>query len=66
MKRELMTTAEAAKYLHMSRAWVYDHSERSYPRLPVIHMGGRNMYDANELDKFVDQLAELSARRASK
>jgi excisionase family DNA binding protein len=63
MKRELMTTAAAAKYIHMSRSWIYDHLKRKHPRVPVIRLGGALRFDADALDKFMDEQAQLSARR---
>ena len=62
-KRQLLKIADAAKYINMSRSWLYDHSSRKYPRVPVIRMGASLRYDVADLDKFLDEQAMLSARR---
>jgi predicted DNA-binding transcriptional regulator AlpA len=63
MERQLLTIAAAAKYLSMSRAWLYDHSSRKHPRVPVIRMGGSLRYDVADLDRFIEEQAVLSGRR---
>ncbi len=66
MGRQLLTPTEAAAYLKMSRSWLYDHSGRSEPRVPVIRMGGSLRYDAAELDRFLDERASNSSRESLK
>ncbi len=60
MHRELLNITEAAKYIRMSKSWLYDHSSRKHPLAPVIRIGGSLRYDPNELDIFINHLAELS------
>ena len=47
----------------MSRSWLYDHSGRKYPRVPVIRLGGSLRYDVADLDRFVEEQAALSAKK---
>jgi predicted DNA-binding transcriptional regulator AlpA len=61
--RQLLTIAEAAKYLSMSRSWLYDHSGRKYPRVPVIRLGSCLRYDMAALDRFLEEQEVLSARK---
>ena len=46
----------------MSRSWIYDHSSRKYPRVPVIRLGGSLRYDVEALDRFLEEQSALSAR----
>lgn len=64
-KRELLTIAEAAKYINMSRSWLYDHSSRKRPYAPVIRMGGALRYDPVDLDQYVNELAEFSRQKGN-
>ena len=58
-----MTADEAAKYLNISKHWVYDHVRRSTPRIPVIRLGGSLRFDPLDLDKFVNDQADASRRK---
>ena len=63
MKRELMTISKAAEYISMSKSWLYDHTSRKHPRVPVIRIGAALRFDPTDLDKFLDDMAALSKRR---
>lgn len=62
MSRQLVGVAQAAKHLGMSKKWVYDHASRKHPRVPSIRMGRSLRFDLSDLDRFVDEQAESTAR----
>jgi hypothetical protein len=56
------------KRLNVSTDWVWDHSSRKKPLLPVIRMGdGALRYRASGIEAFIDERERMSAmrRRAS-
>jgi predicted DNA-binding transcriptional regulator AlpA len=60
----LLTADEVAKRLNVSTDWVWDHSSRKRPLLPVIRMGdGTLRYRASGIELFIDEHEQLSARR---
>ncbi len=64
----LLTAEDVAKRLNVSTDWVWDHSSRKKPLLPVIRMGdGALRYRASGIEAFIDERERLSAmrRRAS-
>ena len=64
----LLTAEEVAKRLHVSTDWVWDHSSRKKPLLPVIRMGdGALRYRPSGIEAFIDERERISAmrRRAS-
>jgi len=59
---ELLTTADVAKWLNVSEAWVRDHATRRAPRLPVTKLGGAVRFQRGEVRKFIAQnTGELNA-----
>ena len=63
----LLTADEVAKRLNVSTDWVWDHSSRRKPLLPVIRMGdGTLRYRPSGIEAFVDEQERRSAlgRRA--
>jgi hypothetical protein len=66
----LWTPEQVAKRLNVSPDWVRDHSSRKEPRLPVIRLGGGPgragllRYRASQIEKFLEEMERLSARRA--
>jgi predicted DNA-binding transcriptional regulator AlpA len=64
----LLTVDDVARRLNVSKDWVWDHSSRKKPLLPVIRMGdGALRYRRNAIEAFIDERERVSAmgRRAS-
>ena len=64
----LLTAEDVARRLNVSTDWVWDHSSRKKPLLPVIRMGdGALRYRASGIEAFIDERERLSSmgRRAS-
>lgn len=64
----LLTAEDVAKRLNVSTDWVWDHSSRKRPLLPVIRMGdGTLRYRPSGIEAFIDERERMSAmrRRAS-
>jgi hypothetical protein len=60
----LLTAEDVAKRLNVSTDWVWDHSSRKKPLLPVIRMGdGALRYRASGIELFIDEHERLSALR---
>jgi len=60
----LLTPAEVAARLNVTKDWVWDHSSRKAPYLPVIRMGdGTLRYRASKIEEFIDERERLSALR---
>lgn len=60
----LLTAEDVAKRLNVSTDWVWDHSSRKKPLLPVIRMGdGALRYRASGIEEFIDERERLSALR---
>ena len=60
----LLTADEVALRLRVSKDWVWDHSSRKMPRLPVIRMGdGALRYRASRIEDFISERERLSALR---
>jgi predicted DNA-binding transcriptional regulator AlpA len=63
----LLTAEEVADRLKVSTDWVWDHSSRKKPYLPVIRMGdGTLRYRNSGIEAFIDERERLSSmgRRA--
>jgi predicted DNA-binding transcriptional regulator AlpA len=64
----LLTADDVAKRLNVSTDWVWDHSSRKKPLLPVIRMGdGTLRYRQSRIEAFIDERERVSSmgRRAS-
>ena len=64
----LLTVEDVARRLNVSKDWVWDHSSRKKPLLPVIRMGdGALRYRRSGIEAFIDERERLSStgRRAS-
>jgi predicted DNA-binding transcriptional regulator AlpA len=64
----LLTAEDVAKRLNVSTDWVWDHSSRKKPLLPVIRMGdGTLRYRPSGIEAFIDERERISSmgRRAS-
>lgn len=60
----LLTAEDVAKRLNVSTDWVWDHSSRKKPLLPVIRMGdGALRYRASGIEAFIDERERLSLLR---
>ncbi|HEX4036513.1 MAG TPA: helix-turn-helix domain-containing protein [Acidobacteriaceae bacterium] len=60
----LLTVEEVAERLRVSKDWVWDHSSRKAPYLPVIRMGdGALRYRSSQIDEFVNERERLSTLR---
>jgi hypothetical protein len=47
--------------LNISKDWVWDHSSRKSPLLPVIRMGdGTLRYRASKIEEFIDERERLT------
>ncbi len=61
----LLTADEVALRLRVSKDWVWDHSSRKMPRLPVIRMGdGALRYRASRIEEFISEREHLSVLRS--
>jgi predicted DNA-binding transcriptional regulator AlpA len=53
-----------AARLNVSKDWVWDHSSRKAPFLPVIRMGdGALRYRASKIEEFIDERERLTGLR---
>jgi len=60
----LLTAEDVAQRLNVSMDWVWDHSSRKAPYLPVIRMSdGVLRYRSSEVEEFIDERERLSAMR---
>lgn len=57
----LLTAEEVAERLKVSKDWVWDHSSRRIPYLPVIRMSdGALRYRASQIEEFVMERERVS------
>lgn len=60
----LLTADEVALKLRVSKDWVWDHSSRRVPYLPVIRMSdGALRYRASGIEEFLKERERASALR---
>lgn len=58
----LLTAEDVAARLNVSKDWVWDHSSRKLPYLPVIRMSdGTLRYRASQIEEFVNERERASA-----
>jgi predicted DNA-binding transcriptional regulator AlpA len=64
----LLTVEEVARRLKVSKDWVWDHSSRKSPHLPVIRLGdGALRFRASRIEEFISERERLSnLRRGSR
>jgi predicted DNA-binding transcriptional regulator AlpA len=63
----LLTVDDVARRLNVSKDWVWDHSSRKTPRLPVIRMGdGTLRYRASGIEDFISERERLSSLRSGR
>ncbi len=57
----LLTAEDVAERLRVSKDWVWDHSSRRLPYLPVIRMSdGALRYRASQIEEFVMERERVS------
>ena len=60
----LLTAEDVAERLNVTKDWVWDHSSRKAPLLPVIRFGdGTLRYRASKIEEFIDERERLSVLR---
>ena len=60
----LLTVEDVAQRLNVTKDWVWDHSSRKAPYLPIIRMSdGVLRYRLSEVEEFVSERERLSAIR---
>jgi predicted DNA-binding transcriptional regulator AlpA len=63
----LLTVDDVARRLNVSKDWVWDHSSRKAPRLPVIRMGdGTLRYRASGIEDFISERERVSSLRSGR
>ena len=61
---QLLTAEAVAERLQVSRDWVWDHSSRRLPYLPVIRMSdGALRYRASQIEEFLSERERVSNLR---
>jgi hypothetical protein len=64
LRDPLLTVEDVAARLNVTKDWVWDHSSRKAPYLPVIRMSdGILRYRLSELEEFVSERERLSSLR---
>ena len=62
-----MTAEDVALRLRVSKDWVWDHSSRRLPYLPVIRMSdGALRYRASKIEQFINERERLAGSRNSR
>lgn len=60
----LLTAEQVAERLNVSKDWVWDHSSRKTPLLPVIRMGdGALRYRESKIEEFINERERLTNMR---
>jgi predicted DNA-binding transcriptional regulator AlpA len=60
----LLTAEDVARRLNVSKDWVWDHSSRKDPHLPVIRMGdGTLRYRSSRIEAFICERERLTTLR---
>jgi predicted DNA-binding transcriptional regulator AlpA len=60
----LLTVEDVAERLNVTKDWVWDHSSRKSPYLPVIRIGdGTLRYRMSQIEEFVNERERLSTLR---
>jgi predicted DNA-binding transcriptional regulator AlpA len=63
----LLTAVDVARRLNVSKDWVWDHSSRKTPHLPVIRMGdGTLRYRSSGIEAFISERERLSSLRCGR
>jgi predicted DNA-binding transcriptional regulator AlpA len=60
----LLTVEDVAERLNVTKDWVWDHSSRKAPYLPVIRIGdGTLRYRMSQIEEFVSERERFSTLR---
>jgi hypothetical protein len=60
----LLTAEDVPARLNVTKDWVWDHSSRKHPFLPVIRMSdGTLRYRASKIEDFIDERERLTRMR---
>jgi len=60
----LLSVEDVALRLNVTKDWVWDHSSRKAPYLPVIRMSdGVLRYRSSEVEEFINERERISAMR---
>jgi excisionase family DNA binding protein len=51
----LLTIADVAAWLGVSKGWVYDHTTRKQPLLPCVRLGEMTRFRAEDIEKFIEE-----------
>jgi excisionase family DNA binding protein len=51
----LLTVSDVARWLGVSKGWVYDHVTRKEPRLPCIRMGEITRFRRADIENFIEK-----------
>lgn len=63
-REDLMDAKEVAAWLHVTEDWVWDHSTRRAPYLPIIRLSeGAIRYRPSSIEQFLKEREHLSTRR---
>jgi predicted DNA-binding transcriptional regulator AlpA len=63
----LFTVEDVASRLNVTKDWVWDHSSRKHPYLPVIRMSdGTLRYRASKIEEFIDEREQLTRMRRNR
>jgi predicted DNA-binding transcriptional regulator AlpA len=64
LRDPLLTVEDVAARLNVTKDWVWDHSSRKAPYLPVIRMSdGVLRYRSSEVEEFISERERLSTLR---
>jgi predicted DNA-binding transcriptional regulator AlpA len=64
LRDPLLTVEDVAARLNVTKDWVWDHSSRKAPYLPVIRIGdGTLRYRLSQIEEFVSEQERLTALR---
>ena len=56
--KRLLTVAELADWLGVSKAWVYDHTTRKQPLLPCLRLGEMTRFRREDIELFIEEHAK--------
>jgi excisionase family DNA binding protein len=51
----LLTIADVAAWLGVSKGWVYDHTTRKRPLLPCIRLGEMTRFRREDIETFIEE-----------
>jgi excisionase family DNA binding protein len=51
----LLSIADVASWLGVSKGWVYDHTTRKRPLLPCVRLGEMTRFCRADIEKFIEE-----------